>query len=200
MSRRNATGVTLIELMITITIMALLVLVTLPLTSDWIDGNRQMRAKSNLLEAVGQARALAMRNPRALPTNVAGTDDPLAVAAVLYEGRTDTTSPTLCVVTRMAAAPHDWNTSTCAPDEDADADRRPLWYGRIANAGELELKIGGADFRCVAYDSRGIQRVTEIDGVACVAPEAGSAVGISVGDVAGDCADNGRRSGCALLL
>ena len=177
-------GFTLIELMVTVTIVAFLSLLGMPLAREWLDGTRQMRAKSNLLEASGQARGIAMRNPHALPLR--GSDGmPLAIAAVLY----DKTGRTLCVVKRDA--------SQAWPDGCTGA----VWTGHIANAGELTLGVtADDDFACAAYDSRGIQQDSAIGSATCVAPSEGHAVAIKVGSLDGDCADNARRSGCASLL
>lgn len=60
-------GVTLIELMIGLVILVLLLLAALPFGTHWIDGNRQVHARSLLWEGVSQARTLALRNPAARP-------------------------------------------------------------------------------------------------------------------------------------
>jgi len=62
MSRR-ATGFSLIELMVTLAVMAVLALAGVPFTLQWIDSNRQMQARNLLWEAVSQTRSLALRNP-----------------------------------------------------------------------------------------------------------------------------------------
>lgn len=70
MSRsRSETGFTLIELMIGVAIMAMLLLLAMPFTRNWIDSNRQMQARSVLWEAIAQARAVALRNPSAVADN-----------------------------------------------------------------------------------------------------------------------------------
>jgi len=56
-------GYSLIELMIVITIMAVLLAAGIPFTRYWVDGQKQMQARNTLWEAVSQTRALAMRNP-----------------------------------------------------------------------------------------------------------------------------------------
>ena len=61
--RADGAGFTLIELMITIAIMALLLLAALPFTRDWVDSNRQMQARHLLWEGMAQTRAYALRNP-----------------------------------------------------------------------------------------------------------------------------------------
>lgn len=172
---RSSSGFTLLELMITIVVMALLLLAAMPFTSAWVDGTRQMRARSNLIEAVGQARALAMRNPEAT-----GTGAP--VTAVLYQSG----QRALCVVTLESGT---WSATTCLTDgkscqgaEAGKAAEGVSWLGCITSGGaDLALRAGGADFHCVAYDSRGLQRdVTGLAGSACVSPDQ-SAVSITVG-------------------
>lgn len=60
---RSEKGFTLIELMIGVAIMAMLLLLAMPFTRDWIDSNRQLQARSVLWEAIAHARAIALRNP-----------------------------------------------------------------------------------------------------------------------------------------
>lgn len=172
---RAASGFTLLELMITIVIMALLLLAAMPFTGAWVDGTRQMRARSNLIEAVGHARALAMRNPEAVASG-----EP--VAAVLYQAD----EHALCVVSRASGA---WPATTClaagksCADEDAaKAADGVSWLGCISNPGaDLALKAASVDFHCAAYDSRGLQRdVADLSSSACASPGHAS-VSITVG-------------------
>ncbi|OWQ49947.1 hypothetical protein CEE60_18340 [Stenotrophomonas maltophilia] len=58
-------GVTLIELMIGLFIMAMLLMAAMPFGAHWVSSNRQMEARSVLWEGVSQARAMALRNPSA---------------------------------------------------------------------------------------------------------------------------------------
>lgn len=55
-------GFSLIELMIGLAIAALLSLVAVPFTMAWMDSNRQMQARNYVVDAVGRAKALALRN------------------------------------------------------------------------------------------------------------------------------------------
>jgi len=59
----HQSGFTLIELMITIAIIALLAVVAAPYTSSWIHEANVNEAKSTLHRAHGQAKAIALRNP-----------------------------------------------------------------------------------------------------------------------------------------
>lgn len=172
-------GFTLIELMIGVAIMALLLLAAAPFTMDWVDSARQMRARSNLIEAVGQARALAMRNPEAVSSGV-------AVAAVLYQPGQNA----LCVVTRESGA---WLASTCLADGKSCADKDTgktatgvSWLGCISSPGNsLAMKVADVDFLCAAYDSRGRQLdTTDLVASACVSPDSAS-VSITAGSQEG---------------
>lgn len=62
MSRRVA-GFSLVELMVTLAVMAVLAAAGTPFAREWIDSNRQMQARNLMWEAVSQARSLALRNP-----------------------------------------------------------------------------------------------------------------------------------------
>lgn len=72
-ARRPSAGFTLIELMVTLAIAALVLMAGMPFGVQWSDNNRQMQARSVLWEAVGEARARAMRNPDGL-----AADQPVA--------------------------------------------------------------------------------------------------------------------------
>jgi prepilin-type N-terminal cleavage/methylation domain-containing protein len=160
----RAGGFTLIELMIGITIMALLLLAAAPFTQAWVDGTRQMRARSNLLEAVGQARSLAMRNPQAidLAASVQG------VAAVVY----DKDAHELCVVSRSADGSA-WN--ICQAGD---------WRGRITQPADLSLLAGDEEdadeFVCAAYDSRGLLVASSYGGMPCITPASGASTEVSI--------------------
>ena len=156
--RRRPTGFTLIELVITIAIIVMLLLVGMPFTSHWVDGTRQMRARSNLLEATGQARALAMRNPSGPPAVKAGS--PYGIVRLGYAAGD---AGNVLAVFRRAVD---------VDGADGDWETTPVWIGNIANPVGLQLKSVGStdyagvdefkadpnDFSCVVFDSRGRQQ------------------------------------------
>ncbi|MCL7714512.1 prepilin-type N-terminal cleavage/methylation domain-containing protein [Stenotrophomonas mori] len=125
---RHQGGVSLIELMVTVAVMAVLAAAGTPFARGWMDSNRQMQARNLVWEGVSQARALALRNPGA----VAAGD----VAAWL-ERRGDALQ---VKVTGGPQAP--WNgtlptgTTTQLADDSGNA-------------------VG--DLACVAFDNRGSQ-------------------------------------------
>lgn len=63
MGRAQQRGLTLIELMVTLVIMAFLLLVGISLGGDWVSGARTQKARSDLEQGWGMAKALALRNP-----------------------------------------------------------------------------------------------------------------------------------------
>ena len=81
-------GFTLIELMVTLAILAMLLLMAAPLAADWVHGARTLQARGTLVQGFENAKALALRNPRADP-NATGTPAAAALAAKI-EGTTVT--------------------------------------------------------------------------------------------------------------
>lgn len=60
---RNAQGFTLIELMVSLVIAALLAAAAIPMATSWASSSRQMEAKNLFAQGVGHARSLAVLNP-----------------------------------------------------------------------------------------------------------------------------------------
>nr|WP_274597982.1 prepilin-type N-terminal cleavage/methylation domain-containing protein [Pseudomonas fluorescens] len=66
MAVNNQQGFTLIELMVTVTILGILCAMAAPFTGQWVDKNHVSQASSQLSEAYGRAKAAALRNRQAV--------------------------------------------------------------------------------------------------------------------------------------
>lgn len=130
---RRPCGFSLIELMITVALVAVLAVAAMPFAQSWMDGNRQLQVRSRLLMGVAQARALALRNPNGL-ISTSGT--PQESARLYY----DTSSRTFRVAARQANG-----TWAVVP-----------WQS-IAPTGNVSLLLASTEtaFACVAFDTRG---------------------------------------------
>lgn len=81
---KRVAGFSLVELMVTVVVMAVLAAAGTPFARAWMDSNRQMQARNLMWEAVSQARALALRNPGEtvageVAARLVRTDDALVV-------------------------------------------------------------------------------------------------------------------------
>jgi prepilin-type N-terminal cleavage/methylation domain-containing protein len=158
--RAHGAGFTLIELMITIAIMALLLLAALPFTRDWVDSNRQMQARHLMWEAMAQTRALALRNPQQV------TGDAIA-ARLLRDQRS---------LQVLRADSDDVLWSGQLP---RDAEFR--FSGATDFSGAESLEASGDDFSCVAFGNRG-QRLSAASGCASGASHTRIAIGLNAQD------------------
>lgn len=61
-TRRGLRGFTLVELMIGLALSAMLALLALPFTVSWTKSARQLQVRGDLADAIGRAKALALRN------------------------------------------------------------------------------------------------------------------------------------------
>ena len=130
---RRPCGFSLIELMITVALVAVLAVAAMPFAQSWMDGNRQLQVRSRLLMGVAQARALALRNPNGF-ISTSGT--PQESARLYY----DTSSRTFRVAGRQANG-----TWALVP------------WKSIAPTGNVSLLLASTEtaFACVAFDTRG---------------------------------------------
>ena len=117
-------GFTLIELMVTLAILAMLLLMAAPLAADWVHGARTLQARGTRVQGFENAKALALRNPCADP-NATGTP-----AAAALEAKIEGTTVTLNVL----ALPQ--GVSGCAL---LDARPNPQWTARLPDGVGLTL-------------------------------------------------------------
>ncbi|QXI27862.1 pilus assembly FimT family protein [Pseudomonas vanderleydeniana] len=123
-------GFTLIELMITITLLGLILFVGVPLTQSWTNSSYQRDAAGLLKQGISRAKATALRNQGAVQDN--------APAAVLCRSGQSLKLFSL-------------NTGQSI---DCTATSQPLWSTPIpAVAG---IKVAGVDMACVAFSNRGL--------------------------------------------
>ena len=168
----RAAGFTLVELMVTVAVMAVLALAGMPFARSWMESNQQMQVRNLLWEGVAQARAVALRNPG----STAG-----GPAAKLE--RTDAGVLRVVCVDGVAL---DGMPIPCVAGADANPDRM-LWKSAALPGGDtstLHLAtaanvIDAADWTCVAFDNRG-HRVTT--GADCVTAAAAPRIAVGFND------------------
>ena len=125
---RSNTGFTLIEIIIAIAVTSALLLMGIPLTTDWIDSTQVNNAAANLKSAAAQAKSAALRNSKNI-----------TMGSVANSLCFDATTQKLTVV-------H----GTCATASTADL----IFTYSIANG--VSIKTGGNNFECISFDSAGL--------------------------------------------
>ena len=75
-----AQGFTLVELMVTVTILVLLVFAIAPLTTNWVYSAQNQDARSKFVRGYGMAKALALRNRSQAPLSAFAAGIRLVVA------------------------------------------------------------------------------------------------------------------------
>jgi type IV pilus assembly protein PilA len=138
---RSTAGLTLIELMVTLALLAFLILIGLPLTRGWVQSAHQRDAAGMMIEGLGRAKALAMRNPQGFTSQSV----PAAVAC-LVAGQ-------ISVVTAST------NGVNCNQASD--------WSAQLPSDASVTQAYGGTAFQCAAYNERGIALTTSVGGLAC---------------------------------
>lgn len=150
---RRCAGLTLLELMITLALFAFLMLVGLPLTRAWVQSVHQRDAAGMVIEGLGRAKALALRNPQAL------TDQTLpAAVACLVSGQI-----------RVAAA----------ASSGATCSQSITWTTTLPSDATVVKSADNTAFQCVAYNERGIALVTSVGSLACTQ----SSLNVNVGSL-----------------
>lgn len=132
-------GFTLIELMITITVLAFLLFIGSSLTRAWVDRSQVDNGFSSLKNAIFQARSAALRNTNNQPTSY-------PAATVCY----DKTVNKINIVRSAAYA-----TNPCLVSNDNDPSQNYLLQ-ELPLAKDVKLKVSGNDFNCLAFNSAGV--------------------------------------------
>jgi prepilin-type N-terminal cleavage/methylation domain-containing protein len=132
------TGLSMIELMIVVLLIGLLALAASPFTNAWVQGANVNKTLALLEQAVGSAKAGALRNTDGIRGENAAT-------ALCLSGRDLRLVPGAGVADCGAAA--------------------ALWSGRVPDG--VEIKIAAVDWRCSCFTNRGLLTTTEASCNAC---------------------------------
>lgn len=125
--KTRSQGFTLIELMITLVILVLLLMSTVPLTQSWVNSASVMQAKTLLQQAYGRTRGLALANP-------AGISDGGASAY-------------LCVVNSKIYV---------QPISAATCGTGSIWSGDIQASASITVGTGTTNFVCMGLSNLGL--------------------------------------------
>mgnify|MGYP001954624997 CR=1 FL=1 len=126
---RQSQGFSIIELLIVIMIMGLALVKGIPFTMDWVNSARVTEAESGLVEALGFAKAKALRNAE-------GIINGGAVTAVCYS------NDRLTVV----EAADDSSPANC------DGGSTQIW--QLTLAGNVNIEVQNNDFACLCVDAK----------------------------------------------
>lgn len=145
--RMTETGLTLVEMMIVVLLIGLLALMASPLTGSWVNGARVGETLAAMEQAVGQAKAAALRNP-------AATQGAQAASAICLSA-----DGVLSVKPAKPAAP-----SVAAEPANCDAGGpTALWSTRLPSG--VEIKIGTTEaWSCSCFTNKALLTKS---GIAC---------------------------------
>ena len=126
---RHQPGFTLVELMVTIALLAFLLMIAAPYTSAWANNARLLEGQRILEEGIGRAKALALRNP-----NGRTVEDSTPAALLCL----DSTNRTL---------------SLYAP-AGTSCTGTARWTARLPNG--FAAKVGTQNLASLPFDNRGL--------------------------------------------
>ncbi|GGA03244.1 pilus assembly FimT family protein [Dyella caseinilytica] len=137
----SAHGLTLVELMVTLALFAFLMLIGLPLTRAWVQSAHQRDASGMLIEGLGRAKALAMRNPQGF------TNQSLPVAVA-------------CLVAGQISV-------VAVGTSGVDCSQTSDWDAQLPTDASVVQAGNGLVFQCAAYNERGIALAVSVGNMTC---------------------------------
>lgn len=123
-------GVTFVEMMVVLLIVGLIAAAASPSTSAWVDGARVDEGIAALDEAVGRAKAAAMRNT----AKIIGEQAP-ASKLCFSESKVSLVIPT-------------------SPGDSLTCDLTPVWSTTLSSS--VSVKIADLDWVCSCFNNKGL--------------------------------------------
>lgn len=131
-------GLSLIELLIVVLMIGILALLSTPFTSNWVNSARVGEASGAFEQAIGHAKAAALRNPAAVQGSTAASAICLGDDGLLSVR-----------VAAPAAPPDAAAAATCGAGGPA-----ALWSTRLPNS--VSVKLGVEDWSCSCFTNKGL--------------------------------------------
>ncbi|WP_437882452.1 prepilin-type N-terminal cleavage/methylation domain-containing protein [Pseudomonas sp. LRF_L74] len=126
----RAHGFSLIELLVTLALLAFLLMLAVPFTSAWSSSAKLRDTENLLLQGAGRAKALAQRNHYGMTGNQVAARlcfDSQELKLQLYQA---------------------------SSSDEASCSGTPIWSAAVPQG--ATIKDGSTDFACLAMDSRGL--------------------------------------------
>jgi prepilin-type N-terminal cleavage/methylation domain-containing protein len=123
-------GVTLVELMIVLLIVGLIAVAASPFTSDWVKDARVAESASALEEAIGRAKAIAMRNT----AKITGDEKPAS---------------RICFSNSKISLVVPANST-----QDLTCELTPVWTTTVSDV--VSIKESDLDWGCSCFNNRGL--------------------------------------------
>jgi prepilin-type N-terminal cleavage/methylation domain-containing protein len=136
MTHKHA-GLTLVEMMIVVALIGLLALLTSPLTGSWVHGARVGESLGAMEQAVGQAKAAALRNPAAMQ----GVE---AASVICLSDSVLSVRPA-----KPAAPPNAAAAATCGVGGPA-----ALWSTKLPDS--VTVKVGTQSWSCSCFTNKAL--------------------------------------------